>query len=132
MKDLTPKFWLGIPLASFIFCLSAAVIGGPDLYWRLISASETAYLEHSTVIMLLPAIILSAWLFVRRQKFPRRWLGIWCLLLFLGSLYFAGEEASWGQHYFGWSTPQYLANISDQGETNIHNIHGIFDQFPRG
>jgi hypothetical protein len=52
-------------------------------------------------------------------------------LFALGALYFAGEEASWGQHYFGWSTPEALAAVNAQEETNIHNIHGIFDQLPR-
>ena len=122
MKDLTAKFWFGLPLVSIVLCMGVAVIGGADIYNRLIRASESSYLEHSTVIMLLPAIILSGWLFMRGQKFPGRWLGFWCLLLFLGSLYFAGEEASWGQTYFHWRTPEEWAELNKQRETNLHNL----------
>ena len=132
MRDVTPKFWIGLPLASFIFCMAVAVSGGPEPYRGVVSASEAGYLEHSTVLMLLPAIALSAWLFTRRREFPHWIVGLWCLVLFLGSVYYAGEECSWGQNYFGWSTPDWMANFNDQGETNIHNTHGVFDQVPRG
>jgi hypothetical protein len=43
----------------------------------------------------------------------------------------AGEETSWGQHIFNWSTPDYWATINDQRETNIHNMSSWFDQKPR-
>ncbi|GEM_PF-112586 len=131
MKDLNIKLWLGLPLSSFLFCLIVSFFGA-DTYWRWISASESAYAEYSTVAFLIPAVLLSGWMVWRRKDFPNRWLGVWVLLLFLGSLYYLGEESSWGQHYFHWATPDWLAEVSDQGETNIHNIHGIFDQFPRG
>jgi hypothetical protein len=132
MKDLKPAIWLGLPLASFLFCVSVAVFGGPDIYLRWISRSESAYLEHSTVVMLIPAFIMAFWLFFHSKHFFGRGLRFWVLLWALGSFYFAGEEASWGQHYFHWHTPDWVAKVSDQGETNIHNTHGIFDQFPRG
>ncbi|MDZ7735000.1 MAG: hypothetical protein U5P41_01795 [Gammaproteobacteria bacterium] len=45
--------------------------------------------------------------------------------------YFAGEEVSWGQHFFDWQTPEELATINDQRETNLHNISSWFDQKPR-
>lgn len=44
------------------------------------------------------------------------------LLLFFG----AGEEESWGQRILGIKTPTSLANINDQGETNLHNL-SMFD-----
>ena len=46
----------------------------------------------------------------------------------IGGLFFwaAGEEISWGQHMFGTLTPEWLANINDQNETNIHNINKKF------
>jgi hypothetical protein len=44
--------------------------------------------------------------------------------LLLAVLFFfaAGEEISWGQRLFGWATPESLAEINRQGETNIHNL----------
>ncbi len=51
----------------------------------------------------------------------------WCLLMVV----FAGEEISWGQRIFGFSTPDSLIEINRQSEFNIHNI-GIVDQFMGG
>ena len=32
---------------------------------------------------------------------------------------------------FGWEAGETLAELNDQQETNLHNIHAIFDQVPR-
>ncbi len=34
-----------------------------------------------------------------------------------------GEELSWGQRIFGWSTPSFLAEVNSQSEINLHNIN---------
>jgi hypothetical protein len=34
----------------------------------------------------------------------------------------AGEEVSWGQHLFGWASPEVFAERNLQGETNLHNF----------
>lgn len=46
------------------------------------------------------------------------------IYLFLALLFFfaAGEEISWGQRVFGWATPEQLAELNRQGETNFHNL----------
>ena len=56
---------------------------------------------------------------------------VWLLLGALGSLYVAGEEVSWGQHFIGWSSGDFLMQINDQGETNLHNTSSWLDQKPR-
>ena len=38
----------------------------------------------------------------------------------------AGEEISWGQHLLGLETPDWLIEINDQNETNLHNINKKF------
>src|SRR3546814_9825984 len=40
-------------------------------------------------------------------------------------------EASWGQHYAGWLTPENWQALNDQGETNLHNTSSWLDQKPR-
>lgn len=50
---------------------------------------------------------------------------VWLLILAAASLFVAGEEISWGQRIFGWSTPAGMAEINVQDETTIHNIEGI-------
>ena len=51
------------------------------------------------------------------------------ILFFVMALVFFwafGEEISWGQHLFGTQTPQWLAAINGQKETNLHNINKKF------
>lgn len=55
----------------------------------------------------------------------------WILIAVLGSVYVAGEEISWGQHFLNWETPEYWAAVNDQNETNLHNTSSWFDQKPR-
>ena len=58
-------------------------------------------------------------------------LMMWCSLIFLGGIYLAGEEASWGQHYLEWATPENWRTVNDQQETNLHNVSNLLDQLPR-
>ena len=131
LKNVSPWIWFGLPFLSLSFCCGVAIFGGAQEYFKLVSASESAYLEYSMPVLLLPSVLMAGWLLRHHKKFPGRWTRVLILLLFLGSLYFLGEETSWGQHYFHWETPEWIAKVSDQGETNIHNVNGIFDQFPR-
>ena len=52
-------------------------------------------------------------------------------ILLLGATYFALEEISYGQHMFGWGTAETWKELNDQDETNLHNVHALFDQLPR-
>ena len=49
----------------------------------------------------------------------------------ISCLYIAGEEMSWGQHFFHWNTPEYWAEVNRQEETNLHNTYAIFEKTPR-
>ena len=60
-----------------------------------------------------------------------RWLTLAIAGLSLMCFAIAGEEASWGQHLVGWSTPDGWAEVNDQQETNLHNIGSWADQKPR-
>ena len=46
-------------------------------------------------------------------------------------LYYFFEEISWGQHIFGWVTPDFFMKINSQNETNIHNSSSLFNELPR-
>ena len=50
---------------------------------------------------------------------------LWAIPLGLACFLVAGEEVSWGQRILGLGTPERLAEINVQGETNLHNIEGI-------
>lgn len=130
MKDISPSISIGIPVGSLLLCIIVAIID-TNLYLKYILLDEGGYLEHSTILFLLPAVGMSFWMFRHRAKFPSKILGLWCFLLFLGSLYYALEECSWGQNYFQWATPEWMMSLNDQGETNIHNTSNLFDHVPR-
>ena len=51
--------------------------------------------------------------------------------LVIGLIFFAGEEISWGQNWFGWNTSNFFTNYNDQLETNFHNISSWLDQKPK-
>jgi hypothetical protein len=53
------------------------------------------------------------------------------IIAVLGCIYTAGEEMSWGQHFFHWKTPEYWAMVNRQQETNLHNAYPAFEQWPR-
>lgn len=58
---------------------------------------------------------------------------LWIAIVFfaLAAFYIAGEEHSWGQHFFNWNTPAYWSEINRQQETNLHNTSPWFNQRPK-
>ena len=62
---------------------------------------------------------------------PNNYSKYYYILLCLLFLFAFGEEISWGQRIFGWSTPEDYAKINQQGETNLHNL-SIFKGRDRG
>lgn len=91
----------------------------------------TGLAEHATVIVLVPGIAAGFAAYRLRARFPDRRLGAWVLAWTLACVYFAGEEVSWGQHLFGWRTPDTLQALNRQGETNLHNLSSWLDRKPR-
>lgn len=58
-------------------------------------------------------------------KYPERWYFIFFTLLFIFGF---GEEISWGQRIFNFSTPEALKEANVQKEFNLHNLevfHGV-------
>jgi hypothetical protein len=94
-------------------------------------AETTGIAEHLTWIILLPGIALAFMASVRFATTLPKTSNTWLLLWAAACIYFAGEEASWGQWYFLWETPEGFAQINDQQETNLHNTSSWFDQKPR-
>ncbi len=55
------------------------------------------------------------------KKVKWGWQSIWFLFLFIFCFIAFGEEISWGQHIWGFESPELLQKINKQQETNIHN-----------
>ena len=126
---LSPWLWLVLPLAVAA-ALSLTAHAAPEFYRRWI-IPERGPLEISQLVLMLSAFALALKTLFLPVLRTRPMLAAWVAVLAVASLYVAGEEASWGQHYFRWATPENWAAINDQGETNLHNVSSWLDQKPR-
>lgn len=94
-------------------------------------AGKEQLFEHLSAWLFLLSSLLSlgCWLASRGGGVggPRRgWLlplayGVLALFFFVAF----GEELSWGQHYFGFATPEQLEGLNQQKELNLHNLSFI-------
>ncbi len=120
--------WLYFPPVMIIFALLTRLFA-PEFYDTYVYG-ELGIVENATVLFLIPAVILGV-ISIRNSRdldFPL--LTTWLVIQTLGMFYFMGEEASWGQHWFGWSNEGIFAD-HPRGETNIHNTNHWFDQKPK-
>lgn len=93
--------------------------------------SEFGPHEMLQSVIILGAAILALRMLAMKQVRERPFLFGWVTIAFVCSVYVTGEELSWGQHVFEWNTPEYWAELNDQGETNFHNTSSWLDQKPR-
>ncbi|MEE9250624.1 MAG: hypothetical protein V3U93_05795, partial [Alphaproteobacteria bacterium] len=100
---LSALWWLWLPLASalVLLALPQVSLAGYEAW----VAGERGALEFLHIVVPLASLVLALSLLARPEVRGRRLLQLWLGLAALGSLYVAGEEASWGQHYLQWSTP---------------------------
>ncbi len=125
-----PKlFWLWIPLAFIIIQAILEVTLPRDIMSN--SLSENGPHELLQFVIISMAMIVALYYFIARQTHKDILYKIWFGLAFICCAYVAGEEVSWGQHFFEWGTPEYWHQINDQQETNLHNTSSWLDQKPR-
>ena len=121
--------WLWLPLAFFIFLATLSVTIDPQHYLFIVEENGMLEILHfaTMAIGLMVALAL-----LRRLDFEtNRLLYLWVATGALGCFFVAGEEISWGQQFFQWSTPDFWLGINDQQETNLHNTSSWLDQKPR-
>ena len=129
--DRLPRWaWLWLPLALAVVLIVIAH-AAPEFYAVWLGSEERGMLELSHVLIPLAGFFLSLRILFMPQVRRFKWLWLWVILAALGCLYIGGEEASWGQHYLQWETPEAWEQINDQEETNLHNTSSWFDQKPR-
>jgi hypothetical protein len=123
-------WWLGIPLALTIFLIVTYAIS-PDWYVKWILPEGYGFLELLHFFMPLAGFIIGLRLLMRPYVRSRRLVLTLTILFTLACLYMAGEEQSWGQHFFHWQTPDAWSEFNRQNETNLHNTLQVFDKTPR-
>jgi len=118
-------------------CLPLSVILLPLLWYAItgqysVFKGEAGIIENMTVLFLVVAIgfCVASLSRANRLTLPG-FLKTWLFILIMGAAYFALEEISYGQHMFGWGTAETWKELNDQDETNLHNVHSLFDQVPR-
>ena len=93
--------------------------------------NESGFVENLQVFFLLLSIIL-IFLFINKKYTNLKKLEKILILIYIFCIsYYLFEEISWGQHIFGWKSPDFFIEINHQSETNIHNISSIFNELPR-
>lgn len=130
-EDLVPAaIWLVLPVALLATSV-ILLLADRDLFiwWARL---ETGPGENITAGLFVFSGVLALLVARQREALPLRWLRIVFYAIGILALLIAGEEWSWGQHFFGWQSPEWLAAINSQQETNLHNVaHRTLDQKPR-
>jgi hypothetical protein len=112
------------PLAALAF---VAVAPFPGLFhWMIDEDSALETLQFTLILATCGAV---TWLSVRLLRNNHVGIGLLYVLLALATFFIAGEEISWGQRIFGWSTPPALERINAQQEISVHNIQGLHQPF---
>jgi len=118
----------GLPLFVILLPLVWYAITGKYSVFK----GEAGIIENMTVLFLVLAIGFCIASLSRANRLQLSGsLKAWLFILIMGAAYFALEEISYGQHMFGWGTAETWKELNDQDETNLHNVHSLFDQVPR-
>ena len=122
-----PVFFWGLIPAAFIINQILLEIFTPPQYLKPMHTEGGPHeaLQFIIVAVCMPLAAYMAF------KVKDVYLKLWLALCALGCFYIAGEEISWGQHIFGWTTPEFWSAVNDQNETNLHNTSAWLDQKPR-
>jgi hypothetical protein len=122
--------WAG---PAIVVAQVATKLRGEETY-RCWMRGELGLVENLTVVFLLGALACAVLCHRRRARVRWRFFGAATLVVAAGLFFFAGEEASWGQHWLGFAPPEAIAARNDQGEFNLHNdpfFEKLLDQLPR-
>ncbi len=116
------------PIILLILFTCSYLLAFPDVQYNEYFTDEDSWIENMSALAFLVAAVLFFLCFWRSKGNGNN---LWkfktsrnLVYLGLGLLFFVafGEEISWGQRIFGWATPESLAEVNYQQETNIHNL----------
>ena len=122
--------WAGIPVLLAAIILGFAIFY-PDIYATRFLPEGYGYLELLHFVLPLAAGIMCLGLLFHASVRANTVLKVMTWLFAIACIYIAGEEHSWGQHFFGWSTPESWGKLNRQNETNLHNTLGVFNHTPQ-
>ena len=127
---LPPTVWFGLPVALLVASIVFLMIDRDLFIWWI--GMETGPGENLTAVSFVVSGVLAFLIARRKITISVAWLRGGFYAIGGVALLIAGEEWSWGQHFFRWETPDWLAQVNKQRETNLHNVaENALDQKPR-
>jgi hypothetical protein len=102
--------------------VACAALGERAYFWYV---GEDGFAESLTALLFLGGFFYSIRARNELSRGGDKLLTPLFFVAILGMAFLAGEEVSWGQRFFHWSTPEALAERNVQGETTLHNINGV-------
>lgn len=126
---LNRLFYIWIPVVSFLG-LILLDFWNPALF-SAIATGEDGVIELTHIVLGFAGFVIALRLLLHYWRARNR-LGISFALFSLAvCLYITLEEASYGQHLFGWKATGFFQEVNKQQETNLHNISSWFNEKPR-
>lgn len=123
-------WWLVLPLAATIAIILTFRID-ETFYREWILPEGYGVLELSQFMLALGGFLIALSLLFRPYVKGWKLLYAACAIFAIACFFIAGEEHSWGQHFFHWGTPEYWAQINRQQETNLHNTFRVMNHLPQ-
>lgn len=130
-RELPISIWLIAPIVIVVLPYLFRLVG-EEVYYLHFVYGESGVIENLTVAFLVCGVVFG--IKAIRESYQLHYVPLyrpWLYLLTFGSIFFAGEEISWGQHLLNWDTPPFWQSVNEQRETNLHNFSNLFDQVPR-
>jgi hypothetical protein len=126
--------WLWLWASPAIVAAQIGAKAIEESLYRRWMRGERGLVEGLTFLFLVAACVCALRAYRLRARVRWRLFGPAALAFAAGLAFFAGEEASWGQHWLGFEPPENIALRNDQGEFNLHNdpfFEKLLDQLPR-
>lgn len=115
-RDLHPLWWLWLPLVPVTVLLTLGVLYLPAFHNLTYKEGPVEWL---TILVCLVGAGVSVVVFLRRKALPVKWMRVLPVLFFLGFIFMAGEECSWGQHLMNPRLPGQPEEVKNKGLANI-------------
>jgi len=122
--DIISKPWIvyvAVPVAIFIFPHIFLVTGGYEA-WIMPVPREDGYVENASALFFLLAGIYA--FYIAKSSIGGQTILFRAAMVFFGltAVWVCLEEISYGQHFIGYSTPEWFLAHNKNRELNFHNL----------
>ena len=115
-------YWIILPAAAVTFYFVTWRVATP--FFLHYVASEQGLVELGTAAFFFASSYVAARLAIASDtSLPLLYRSLFGLFA-VAALFVGLEEISYGQHLFGWRSPEYFREHNLQGEVNLHNMLG--------